>query len=172
MPIDAMKLSSFSTMRSIGTAISPFSAALVRPICRWRPRLRSDMIELRHVAATPSASTDTCAPPLVMLAIAPAGSSFDAFTVATAPSSFANASFSSVTSTAMTFAPMAVAICTAESPTPPQPCTATHSPGITFAWSTIAWNEVMKRQPMLAASTKPIDSGSSTRLTSAYGTPT
>src|SRR5438046_8444632 len=32
---------------------------------RWRPRLRSELTEFRQVAAMPSASIDTCAPPPV-----------------------------------------------------------------------------------------------------------
>src|SRR5204863_314664 len=87
--------------------------------------------------------TDARAQPPLSSRMAAAGSPWVAFTVATAPSSFAKASFSSATSTAMTQAPRAVAICTAESPTPPQPCTATHSPAPTFAWSTTPWKAVM-----------------------------
>src|SRR5438094_179767 len=143
MPSEPMMVASLSTIRSIGSATSPCSAWVVRPIWRWRPRLRSELTEFRQVAAMPSASIDTCAPPPVRSRMAAAGSPLLAFTVATAPSSFANASFSSATSTAMTLAPRAVAICTAESPTPPQPCTATHSPAATFAWSTTPWKAVM-----------------------------
>jgi hypothetical protein len=66
-----------------------------------------------------------------------------AFTVATAPSDLASASLSSEMSTPITLAPSAVAICTAESPMPPQPCTATHSPARTWARSTSAWKDVM-----------------------------
>ena len=100
-------------------------------------------MEFRQVAAMPSASIETCAPPLVSSRMAAAGSVFAALTVATAPSSFAKASLSSETSTPMTLAPSAVAICTAESPMPPQPWTATHSPGFTWARSTTPWNDVM-----------------------------
>src|SRR5437773_4737324 len=133
MPSEPMMIASLSTIRSIGSDTSPCSAWVVRPIWRWRPRLRSELTEFRQVAAMPSASIDTCAPPRVRSRMAAAGSPLVAFTVATAPSSFAKASFSSATSTAITLAPSAVAICTAESPTPPQPCTATHSPAPTFA---------------------------------------
>jgi len=59
---------------------------------------------------------------------------------------------------------------TADSPMPPQPCTATHSPAATLAWLTMPWNEVPKRQPSPAASTKLMLSGMRTRFTSAYGT--
>jgi hypothetical protein len=59
-------------------------------------------------------------------------------TVTTAPSSLALASLLSKTSTATTIASMAAAICTAESPTPPHPCTATHWPGRTRPWWTTA----------------------------------
>ena len=55
----------------------------------------------------------------------------------------AAASFSSETSTAITLAPSADAIWTADRPTPPQPCTATHCPPCTWPWSTTAWNDVM-----------------------------
>ncbi len=70
-------------------------------------------------------------------------------------------------STATTLAPIAEAIIVAESPTPPQPWTATHSPGRTRAWSTMALNEVTNRQPRLAAVAKSSVSGSRTRLVSA-----
>ena len=62
--------------------------------------------------STPSASIDTCAPPPVSPMMAPTGSSFAALIVWSAPSPCAAASFSSETSTAMTFAPIAAAICT------------------------------------------------------------
>ncbi len=52
-----------------------------------------------------------------------------AWTVASAPASRAASSASSDTSTPTTRAPSAAAIITADSPTPPHPCTATHSPG-------------------------------------------
>ena len=65
---------------------------------------------------------------------------------------------------------MAAPIITADRPTPPQPCTASHSPGCSFARSTKARNDVVTRQPMPAASTKSIASGSGTRLKSARGT--
>jgi len=54
-------------------------------------------------------------------------------------------------SMAMTLAPSALAIMMADSPTPPQPCTATHSPARTLPWSTTARNEVTNRQPREAA---------------------
>ena len=55
---------------------------------------------------------------------------------------------------------MALAIMIAESPTPPQPCTATHSPACTRPWSTMARNDVTNRQPRLAAVAKSSSSGS------------
>src|SRR4029450_868327 len=91
MPREPMICTSFSTMMSIGSEISPCSALDVRPICRGRPRLRTHMTELRQVAATPSASIDTCAPPPVSDMIAPTGSSFAALTTCTAPSPLAAA---------------------------------------------------------------------------------
>ena len=60
----------------------------------------------------------------------------------------------------MTLAPMALAMSTAASPTPPHPNTATHSPGSTFPWAVIPWKAVMNRQPRLAPSTKEMLSGS------------
>ena len=135
--------SSLETMTSIGIAISPRSAPLVMPIWTCRPRRLSERIELRHVSAMPSPSTETCAPPLVISLIALAGSALPACTVSTAPSCFAISSLSASMSTPMTLAPSAVAICTAESPMPPQPCTATHSPAWTLPWSNRPWNAVM-----------------------------
>jgi hypothetical protein len=55
------------------------------------------------------------------------------------------------TSTATTRAPAATAIITADSPTPPHPYTATHSPGRTRPWVTTARKAVAKRQPSVAA---------------------
>ncbi len=83
----------------------------------------------------------------------------------------ARASASS-TSTATTAAPSAVAIISADRPTPPQPWTATQSPAPTRPCSVTAANAVMKRQPRLAASTKPSASGSRTRFRSARGSAT
>ncbi len=67
---------------------------------------------------------------------------------------------------------MALAIMIADRPTPPQPCTATHSPGVTRPWSTTARNEVTKRQPRLAAVAKSMLSGRATRLVSAKSSAT
>ena len=57
---------------------------------------------------------------------------------ASAPNRRASASASGLMSTATTRAPAATAIITAESPTPPQPWTATHSPGRTRPCDTTA----------------------------------
>jgi hypothetical protein len=60
----------------------------------------------------------------------------------------------------------------AESPTPPQPCTATHSPGEQRPLSMTALKEVTKRQPKPAAVSNAIVSGRRTRLRSAYSNAT
>ena len=105
--------------------------------------MRNELVVAWQVALIPRASTATCAPPLVISTTASAGSLLPASTVSTAPTLRANSSLAGSMSTAMTFAPSAVAICTAESPMPPQPCTVTHSPARTSArWAT-PWKEVM-----------------------------
>jgi hypothetical protein len=38
LPWEPTTVSSLPTIRSMGRAIRPRSALLVRPICRWRPR--------------------------------------------------------------------------------------------------------------------------------------
>ena len=64
-----------------------------------------------------------------------AGSVFVAERIACpAPSSRARSSAGPATSTAITRAPRAAPMCTADRPTPPQPCTASHSPGRSRAW--------------------------------------
>ncbi len=68
-----------------------------------------------------------------------------------APSSRARSSAPGDTSTAITRAPDAAATITADRPTPPQPWTATHSPGVTRPWTVTARNDVAKRQPSAAA---------------------
>ena len=84
-----------------------------------------------------------------------------------APSSVARARAAGETSTATTRAPSAAATITAESPTPPQPWTATQSPLLTRPWVTSARNAVASRQPSDAAVTTSRPSGSRTRLVSA-----
>ena len=69
-------------------------------------------------------------------------------------------------------APQAAAIMMAERPTPPEPCTATYSPGWTFATSTSPRMAVAKRQPSEAAVVKSIDAGRWMRLVSAKSTAT
>ena len=88
----------------------------------------------------PRASTVTWAPPPVSSTIFSAASS-PAFTVCTAPSSLARASFLSPRLTAITLAPRAVQISTAARPTPPQPKIATHSPGFTAPWWATPWKD-------------------------------
>ena len=125
-------------------------------------------MELWQVTGWPSASSETCAPPCVASRTACATSTpGEALMATVAPKLFANSSFSSVRSTATTLAPSALAIMIADSPTPPQPCTATHSPGRTLPWSTTARKAVVKRQPRLAAVANSIVSGTETRLVSA-----
>ena len=67
-------------------------------------------------------------------------------------------------------APMADAMCIAESPTPPQPWTATQSPASTSARWTSAWNAVTNRQPSPAIATGDTVSGRTTAFWSATGT--
>ena len=54
-------------------------------------------------------------------------------------------------STAITRAPNAAPIITADSPTPPQPCTASHCPACRSACAVSAWNAVLNRHPKDAA---------------------
>ncbi len=76
------------------------------------------------------------------------------------------------TSTATTRVPDAAAIITAESPTPPHPCTATHSPAATRPCCTTARYAVANRQPSEAAVAKDSSLGSATRFTSAWSSAT
>ena len=59
-------------------------------------------------------------------------------TASCAPSARASSSAPGAMSTATTRAPAATATWIADRPTPPQPCTATHSPGRTLPWCTTA----------------------------------
>ena len=95
-----------------------------------------------------------------------------ASTAASAPSSRARARAAAETSTASTRAPRAAPIITADSPTPPQPCTASQSPGRTRPCAVTARNAVANRQPRQAAVTKSRPPGSATRLASAACTAT
>ena len=89
-----------------------------------------------------------------------------------APKRRADSSAASATSSATTRAPQAAPIITADSPTPPQPCTASHSPAATRPCATTARNAVAKRQPSAAAPGYPNASGNRTRFTSAWRTAT
>ena len=121
----------------------------------------------------PSASRDNWAPPPVSSRTAAAVSStVAAFTHSTAPNFRASSSAPGDTSTATTRAPEAAAIITAERPTPPQPCTATHSPAATRPCWTTARYAVANRQPSEAAVPKDISSGMATRFTSAWSSAT
>jgi hypothetical protein len=155
----------------MGIGVGPSSS---RPTWTCRPRRRRHRTEQAAVAGDPKASTDTCAPPLVISAIAPAGSApvSEASTVNEAPSSRARLSAADDTSTATTRAPSAAAIITADSPAPPQPCTASQSPGRTRPCAVTARNAVANRQPRHAAATKSTASGSATRFVSAAWTAT
>ncbi len=135
-----------------------------------RPRFRRERIELRHVAGLPRQSIETWAPPPVSSRIAP-GTSAVAFASMTisAPQERASSSLSAAMSTPITRAPWARAIIVAERPTPPQPCTATHSPGRVRPCPTTARYAVAKRHPKSAAVVKVMESGRRTRFTSAYG---
>ena len=64
-------------------------------------------------------------------------------------------------------APSDSAIMIAESPTPPQPKTATQSPGPVRPWVATARKAVVNRQPRLAAVTSSMTCGRRTRLMSA-----
>jgi hypothetical protein len=91
----------------------------------------------------------------------------EASTVNSAPSSRARSSAGADTSIATTRAPRAAPIITADSPTPPQPCTASQSPARTRPCAVTARNAVANRQPRHAAAMKSTASGTATRFTSA-----
>ena len=111
-------------------------------------------------------------PPVLARTAATTSSTYDASTTASAPSAVATSSAAGLTSTATTRAPRALAIITAERPTPPAPCTATHWSAPTWPCATRARNAVANRQPSDAAATKDTSSGRSTTLASARGTAT
>ena len=93
------------------------------------------------VAGEPSASIETCTPPpdaSTTAAAIPVGSRPAAWMTETAPAARAASRAASETSTATTRAPRAVAIITADSPTPPQPWTATRRPAATRPCETTA----------------------------------
>ena len=158
------------TITSIGSATMPFSACVVRPICRWRPRLRRHMIELRHVVAMPSASTETWAPPPVSGMMAPVGVVLRGvhgglgaellrereLVVGDVDGDHARAEGGGDLDGGE-----------------PDAAAAVHGHPLARPHLRLIdepWNDVMKRQPMLAASTKPTLSGKRTRFTSAKGT--
>ena len=84
----------------------------------------------------------------------------------------ARASAAPETSTATTRAPSAAPISTADSPTPPQPCTASQSSAPSRPCVTSARYAVANRHPSEAAVTRSRSSGSRTRLMSAACTAT
>jgi hypothetical protein len=124
------------------------------------------------VTGDPKASTDTCAPPSVSSATTTAGSAKPASTVNEALSSRARLSAEEDTSIATTRAPRAAPIITADSPTPPQPCTASQSPARIRPCAVTARKAVANRQPRHAAATKSTASGTATRFMSAACTAT
>ena len=128
MPCEPSSSSSRPITRSIGTRGGSGSS----PTWTWRPRLRRPATDAAHAASAPIASRLTWAPPPVS-----SRTSAPAATACSAPAARAASSAASDTSIATTRAPTAAAIITADSPTPPQPCTATHSPGCARpTWST------------------------------------
>ena len=86
-------------------------------------------MEAFAVTGLPSASTETWAPPPVISRMRAGTSSVAASTAASAPRPSAWVSFSATTSTTTTRAPIARPSNSAESPMPPVPWIASHSPG-------------------------------------------
>lgn len=125
------------------------------------------------MSGEPRASRDTWAPPPVSSRTAAAVSVVaDPSTHSAAPNFRARSRAPGDTSTATTRAPEAAAIITADRPTPPQPCTATHSPAATRPCCTTARNAVANRQPNAAAVAYDSSSGTATRFTSAWSSAT
>mgnify|MGYP003693991455 CR=1 FL=1 len=94
------------------------------------PRFLSMSTAIRVVAPPPYASKANCAPPPVMACTRSTAASVRALTVWVAPNFRAKASAESFTSTAtMVVAPASRAPWMTLMPTPPQPITATLSPG-------------------------------------------
>ena len=144
---------------AIGTRASRSSPAS-RPTCTWRPRRRSERTEAARgrgaadrVDRDVRAAAGELADPLGDVARRPRRAP------CSAPSSAARASGPGATSTATTRAPSARPSITADSPTPPQPWTASQSPARTPPRSPTAANAVMKRQPSAAAASKPSSVG-------------
>ena len=102
-----------------------------------------------------------------ILELIPSAEVLPELTLKSAPISRAFSNAASLISTAITFAPSALAIITADNPTPPHPNTATHSPGCTLAREVNPRNDVAKRHPSPAAVSKEIASGSAIKLKSA-----
>ena len=152
--------------RSIGTSARPCSGGS-SPTCTCRPRGRRLRTEFVQVTGAPRASSETCAPPPVssahrrrhvVAAVAPR-----ARRRAPAPGRARRAR----RRPRRPGRRRPTAIWTADSPTPPQPCTATHSPGRTRPTCTTARNAVAYRQPSAAAVARSSSSGTATRFTSA-----
>src|SRR5215207_6789953 len=103
-----------------------------------------------NVSGLPTTSNETLTPlPPVRALIAATASPSFGLTVWVAPNSLAQASFWGSTSTAMiVVAPASFAPMMTESPTPPQPMTATDWPGLTFAELKGALTPVPTPQPI------------------------
>ena len=115
----------FSTTSKIGVAKSPGG----RPTRLTVPRRRAMWIACANAGGETAVTSTPCAPPLVAFITCSTASGDSAFTATSAPRVRASASFSSVTSSATTCSPIALAYCTATCPRPPMPEIATHSPG-------------------------------------------
>src|SRR5215469_8175333 len=132
--------------------------------------MRRLRVALSAVPALPRASTATSTPWGTAARIISTASPVPASKVISAPACEARASAWPLTSIPMTRAPRERAIITAARPTPPQPKTATDSPALTPATSTMPRYDVANRQPRLAAASNGRLPGSATRLKSAQGT--
>ena len=134
------------------------------PISTAAPRARVDRNAAVATSGRPVASTaqSTPLPTSARTASAVDSESPCHCTACVAPQSMASASFCSETSTAITHsAPAARAPITAESPTPPQPITATRSPGRTSPVFQTAPMPVVTAQPTIEATS----SGASSSMT-------
>ncbi len=114
-------------------------------------------MELKQVTGLPRASMETCAPPLLSSRIS-AATSCDRVRIDAGHGADVarQCQLGVVDVDGDHLGAQRLAIMMADSPTPPQPCTATHWPPAIRPWSTTARNEVTKRQPRLAAVTKSI----------------
>ena len=141
-------LSKISDMIGIDTS----SLKPVRPTAMARPPVASASKAWRTTSALPTDSIARSTPPSVSSWIAATGSPSIGDTPSVAPSRRASASRAGFGSTAMIRdAPAIRAPCTADSPTPPQPKTATLSPQRAPPVMTAAPKPVVTPQPTLHA---------------------